>query len=347
MSVGEAFGTAGKVGSRAFRPKSVPAGQRIRQPTHKKKYKAKPKVGKGEYVKAPLMRDKLTQPRWMANAALNNPGNVLAAGGIGTGGGIILGNQKKKIEKADRDRSKNAAAGGLIGGGAGHFARVGADYGSKATAERQFKPLTTKGNYGPYTEGPHKPTLNKYKRTVKGDVRTKAKMFDENFPKGIPSHNARKVGVMLNKKPAVAGAVLGAAAIGAGVGATRKVKKNMSTSAFGIDHGVVSKLDYGEGKKPSGGRKVLASAPYTSVVHPFVAGKKGKKARSAGNQIGMGAAGGLGGSLAGQAVGAIASRGNRGATMGAGIVGGAGGGIYGSQRGLARNTRKGYLKKES
>jgi hypothetical protein len=185
-------------------------------------------------VKAPLLRDKLTSPRWQANAIINNPGHALAGGGIAAGGAALVA-PDKKVSKAD-DRKKNAAAGAAVGAGAGHFARTGADYGSKSIAEHQFKPLTTKGNYGPYTEGPHKPALNKYKRTPKGDVRQKAKMFDEHFPKGIPSYRARKVGVALNKKPAVAAAVLGGAAVGAGLG-HRKVKKSMTISAFGVDHG--------------------------------------------------------------------------------------------------------------
>jgi hypothetical protein len=218
--------------ARAFRPKSQPAGQRAVQ-GKRKTHKDRPKVGRGQYVKAPLLRDKVTKPRWMLNAAINNPGNALAAGGIGAGAGALVVD-RKKVSKAD-DRKKETAAGAAIGAGTGHFARVGADYGTKATAERQFKPLTTKGNYGPYHEGPHKPALNKYKRTVHGDVRTKAKMFDENFPKGIPSYRARKLGVALNKKPAVAAAVIGAGAIGAGVG-HHKVKKSATISAFGVDH---------------------------------------------------------------------------------------------------------------
>jgi len=216
------------VGAAAFQPKSVPAGTRVRQ-TPKKKHKDRPKIGRGEYVKAPLLRDKLTKPRWIANAAVNNPGNSLAAAGVG-GGGLLLA--EEKIRKADRDRKKETAAGAAVGGGAAHFARVGADYGSKAVAEQQFKPLTTKGNYGPYTDSKFKPLLNKYKRTVKGDVRTKAKMFDENFPKGVPSYRARKLGVALNKKPVMAG-VMAAGAAG-GAAAQHKIKKSMS--AFGVDH---------------------------------------------------------------------------------------------------------------
>ena len=150
---------------RVVNPRGVAQGQRVYRPTHKKMHKAKPKVGKGEYVKAPLLRDKVVQPRWVANAAINNPANILAGGAIGTGGGILIGN-KKKIEKADRDRAKNAAAGALIGGGTGHFGRVGAQYGAKATAERQFKPLTNKGNYGPYKDTTHKPALRALERNA-------------------------------------------------------------------------------------------------------------------------------------------------------------------------------------
>lgn len=217
--------------ARAFQPRSQPAGQRA---VHgkKKTHKAKPSIGRGNYVKAPLLRDKLTQPRWMANAAVNNPGNALAAGGLAGGGGYLA--SRRKVSKAD-ERKKQVAAGAAVGAGAGHFARVGTDYGAKATAEHQFKPLTTKGNYGPYTEGPHKPTLNKYKRTPKGDVRQKAKMFDEHFPKGIPSYRARRLGTALNKKPAVAAAVLGGAALGAGASSRHRVNKSLS--AFGVDHG--------------------------------------------------------------------------------------------------------------
>jgi hypothetical protein len=167
-------------------------------------------------------------------------------------------------------------------------------------------------------------------------------MFDENFPKGIPSYRARKVGVALNKKPVVAAAVLGTAAVGAGLGARKqKVRKSMSVSAFGVDHGseiAKAAVDPKTGKKPSAGRRVLASAPYTNAVHPFVAGKKGKKLRSAGNQIGGIAVGGLAGGLAGSAL----ARGN---PVG-GAVGSLGGSIAGGQVGLNRNQRKGYLKRE-
>lgn len=222
-----------------FRPKSVPAGRRRGNPgrpasPHSKKHKDRPVPGKGQYIKAPLLRDKVTKPRWVANSAINNPGSSAAALSITGGGALAL--RDKDIKKRD-DRKKDAAAGALIGGGAGQLARQGADYGAKAVGERQFKPLTTKGNYGPYTETEHKPVLNKYKRVANkeggGSVRAKAKYFDENFPKGVPSYRARKVGVLLNSKGAKGGAVAGGAAVGAAAMGRSKVKK----SAFGVDHG--------------------------------------------------------------------------------------------------------------
>ena len=214
------------------RPRSVPAGARKAvKRAARKTHKDRPSIGRGNYVKAPLLRDKATKPRWMANAVVNNPGNLLAAGGIGAGTGVAL-QGRQKVRKAD-DRKKQAAAGAAAGAGGAHFARVGGEYAAKATAERQFKPLTTKGNYGPYTESPHKPALNKYKRTVHGSVREKARQFDANFPKGIPSYRARKTLMLLDKKPVAAGIVGAGAAAGAVAGHRSKVHK----SAFGVDHG--------------------------------------------------------------------------------------------------------------
>jgi hypothetical protein len=125
-----------------------------------------------------------------------------------------------------------------------------------------------------------------------------------------------------------------------------KVKKSMDTSAFGIDHGYSEvekkKSSYLDPKDPhtkktaSAGRRVMASAPYAGVVHPFVAGKKGKKARVVGNQWG----GGLLGGVAGSALGGATH--NRGIASAAATAGG----IAGSQMGLNRNQRKGYLKPE-
>lgn len=191
-------------------------------------------VGRGKYIHAPRLRDKAKNPRWVLNAIVNNPGTA-AAGAAGVGGTALL-IDKDKIRKAD-DREKKVVGGALAGGGAGHLARVGADYGSKEIAERQLAPYNAKGkgwNYGPYKDGwEHKPLMNKYKRTAKGDARTKAKMFDENFPKGVHSYRARRVGVLLNKPGSKAAAVVGGITAGAAYGEHRhKVHK----SAFGVDH---------------------------------------------------------------------------------------------------------------
>ena len=220
-------------------PNSQPQGQRKAPKTKKGKYKARPKPGKGQYVKAPLMRDKLTSHRWMANAAVNHPGNVAAGGALGAAAAL---HQAKRNFSPENKKRADVAEGALVGGSVGHIARQGADYGAKATAEHQFKPVTNKGNYGPYKDGPHKPVMNKYKREAHknggSDVRSKAKYFDEHFPKGVPSYRARKLGVALNKKPALAGAVIGGAAIGAGAAKVKdKLHKSGTVSAFGVEHG--------------------------------------------------------------------------------------------------------------
>ncbi len=125
----------------------------------------------------------------------------------------------------------------------------------------------------------------------------------------------------------------------------KTVAKNMSISAFGVDHGVVSKAsgpaDPKTGKQASTGRRVLASSPFgVSLAHPLVAGKKGKKGRAFGNQVGGSILGGVGGA----AVGAALTRGRSASAIRGGTLGGT---IGGQQMGLNRNQRKGYLKPES
>ena len=122
----------------------------------------------------------------------------------------------------------------------------------------------------------------------------------------------------------------------------------MSTSAFGIDHGEsFSKKearDPNTGKKPSAGRRALAS--YDPGLHSIVAGRKGKKTRAVGNELGGSALGSIGGAGLGGGIGALATRGKGpGALIGA-ATGSIAGSIGGSQAGLNRNQRKGYLKPE-
>jgi hypothetical protein len=215
-------------------PKSVPQGQRKRD-VRRGKYKAKPSIGRGNYVKAPLLRDKVTHPRWQANALANNPHTAGALGSLGAAG--VLHAKKQNLTGGKR-KVADTAEGGLIGGAAGQLTHTQAGYGAKALAERQFKPLTTKGNYGPYKEGPHKAELNRFKREAQkmggNDVRAKAKYFNDNFPKHIPSARARTALKVLDKKPVAASVIGGGALIGAGLGAhSKKVKKNMN-DPFGV-----------------------------------------------------------------------------------------------------------------
>jgi hypothetical protein len=115
-------------------------------------------------------------------------------------------------------------------------------------------------------------------------------------------------------------------------------RERLGKSAFGVEHEISkSAVDPTTGKSPSLGRRALASTPYASVAHPFVAGKKGKKLRAAGNQIG----GGIG---LGTAAGIAAGVATRGRSKGAVTAASMGGAFGGQQLGLNRNQRKGYLK---
>lgn len=108
----------------------------------------------------------------------------------------------------------------------------------------------------------------------------------------------------------------------------------MAKSAFGIDHGEISKAARKTTTPPSTGRIVAAGllAPF----HGAVAGKKGYKLRSFGNELGGAAAGNVAGALAGAAL----KKPNVGRALGsAGSIGGAVGGMY-------RAQHRGYLKRE-
>jgi hypothetical protein len=116
----------------------------------------------------------------------------------------------------------------------------------------------------------------------------------------------------------------------------------MSTSAWGIDHGMVSKAwaDFDVRKpdnrpKNSVGRDVTATL--LPGVHGLAAGKKGRKWRSAGNEV-VGAVGG-------NTAGFVGSMGVAGATKGkVRLPGGMVGSTYGGIVGNRRNVRQGYLK---
>ena len=190
-----------------------------------------------------------------------------------------------------------------------------------------------------------------------GDPRFR--QFFQHYPKTLPGGRMKRVlsHTHTGKSGGLATlGIIGAGATGA-VHVNRQRKKDQMSksyepgvSAFGVDHGLVEKFDYGSNKEPSGGRKVAAGA--FGGWHGAVAGKKGKKLRAAGNQAGMTVGGSLAGGLGGAALGAapgLIARKPGAAQVGAlagQLTGGIGGALYGGQKGLARNTRKGYLKKE-
>lgn len=120
----------------------------------------------------------------------------------------------------------------------------------------------------------------------------------------------------------------------------------MMKSAFGIDHGEFAKAysKYGTEKKPSAGRRTTAAlAP---GLHPLIAGKKGKKGRAWGNVATRGVGGSIAGSAVGAGAGALATRNPVGIAAG-GALGSFSGLHAGVQRGVTVNQRKGYYKKES
>ena len=100
-------------------------------------------------------------------------------------------------------------------------------------------------------------------------------------------------------------------------------------SAFGIDHGDISKAQ----QQPSTGRYITAHV--APGIHGAVAGKPGKKLRAAGSELGgsfVGGAAGVGG--------AIALR--RSPLLAEGVA--AGGGIAGSMLGTQHAQKRGYYK---
>lgn len=123
-------------------------------------------------------------------------------------------------------------------------------------------------------------------------------------------------------------------------------------SAFGVDHGEISKAA-GTTKspdQPSKGRASFgrhATAQLVPTFHGAVAGRKGKKLKAAGTELGSGTAGGFAGGLIGAGIGAAVSRGN---STGA-KVGSALGGMTGARTalgfGVNHANKKGYYKKQT
>lgn len=114
-------------------------------------------------------------------------------------------------------------------------------------------------------------------------------------------------------------------------------------SAFGVEHGEISKAGSDNRHKYSTGRAVAATS--LGGYHSAFAAKKGKKLRATGRSIaetvGGGALGGITGTVAGLATKkpSVASAGN--------AIGGAAGSLAGSYHAFRSNNRKGYYKKQS
>jgi hypothetical protein len=109
----------------------------------------------------------------------------------------------------------------------------------------------------------------------------------------------------------------------------------MSISSFVNDDERISKA---KSDNPSAGR--LATSYLFPGIHGVAAGKKGKRARAAGNEVG----GALGGSVAGSMAGKLVAR--RNPVMGA-VAGSYAGGIGGNAAGTTRAHRRGYYRAEA
>jgi len=112
-------------------------------------------------------------------------------------------------------------------------------------------------------------------------------------------------------------------------------------SAFGVEHS--DSISKKEEKKASTGRQFTTwLAP---GIHGGVAGKKGRKLRAAGTEIGATGVGMVGGSIAGALPG-ILTHNPKAATLGSSVGANVGyaGGAYGATN---HNQRKGNYKKQS
>jgi hypothetical protein len=107
-------------------------------------------------------------------------------------------------------------------------------------------------------------------------------------------------------------------------------------SAFGVEDTRISKADSDRPPKASAGR--IASGALASPYHGLVAGKPGKKLRAAGNELGGGVLGGVGGRIAGTVL-------TRGKPVGA-AIGSRVGVLGGGAAGVVRAQGRGYYKPE-
>jgi len=113
-------------------------------------------------------------------------------------------------------------------------------------------------------------------------------------------------------------------------------------SAFGIEHGPISKADQpappnAQPRRASGGR--VATTYFLPGIHGAVAAKPGRKLRQTGSEVGHVAGGGILGGIAGSVPGAIMH--NPKVAEAGSALGQIGGGIYGAKRSADIGTARG------
>lgn len=244
------------------------------------------------------------------------------------------------IAKADNRVRDDAAEGAAIAGGAGGGALAGKQVGQHL--------------------GPRKVGLSYH--DVRGFQKEKARLIADRIDLHAPDAGAtyaRKVKEGIRDVPgarhAIRGGRIGGAAgtvVGSvlgGVGAelirnrrSRTAKsasgvggEEMAMSAFGVEDDRISKADKHHGTlQASPGR--LATGALLGPYHGLVAGRKGRKLRAAGNELG----GSMIGSVAGGALAGALSRGK--ASSAGALIGNYGGGAAGTERA----QRMGHYKPE-
>lgn len=173
--------------------------------------------------------------------------------------------------------------------------------------------------------------------------------FKPTLPGGASSFTASRKLTPLGK-----GTLGAAGAGGVGGGATSIIRNRqqsqvakreivMTTSAWGVEHGedIAKAWDKTSGEKQSMTRAAVAGLAMPGL-HGAMAGRKGKKLRSFGSELGGATVGAAGGRVAGMAAGALTRSPE--AVKAGGVWGSAAGGTVGTALGARHNYRRGYLK---
>lgn len=222
------------------RPATPPGGRKAesRKPVAGKggKYAERGKIGRGNTIRRPKTADKLTSPRWMANAAVNNPSSVAAVGAVAGAGALAA--SRKNMSPENR-RKADVATGAALGGAAGVGANHGAFYGMKS----RYHSSKVAGSYmrskngKTQFHGPNRKRLEalKSESRKKGNLRQQTDHFNRNFPKDLPGAKLRRVSARMGPKTMLASAA-GGALLGGG-GTAVATKERVKKSAFGVEHG--------------------------------------------------------------------------------------------------------------